>query len=100
MVLIGQNTVLFYSINPGYVNTIPEDSPNTGFAGDVDAEASTPSGADRSMTEPEERGAGWRMNTGFAGNADVTASAASGAYRSMAVVQAWVGRFVTSISLP
>ena len=85
MVLIGQNTVLFYSINPGYVNTIPEDSPNTGFAGDVDAEASAPSGADqhRSMTEPEKRGAGWRMNTGFAGDADATASTASGADRSM-----------------
>ena len=35
------------------------------------------------MTEPEERGAGWRMNTGFAGNADATASATSGADRSM-----------------
>jgi len=39
--------------------------------------------ADRSMTEPEERGTGWQMNTAFAGNADATASATSGADRSM-----------------
>jgi len=32
---------------------------NTGFAGDVDATASTTSGVERSMTEPEEHGAGW-----------------------------------------
>jgi hypothetical protein len=53
MVLIGQNPSFFYHINPGYAITIPEDSPNTGFAGDADAEASAPSGADRSITELE-----------------------------------------------
>jgi len=50
-----------------------EDSPNTGFAGSVDAEASAPSGSST----------GWSMHTGFAGNADATACAASGANKSM-----------------
>ena len=63
--------------------SIPEESPITGFAGDADAEASDASGADRSMTEPEEHGAGWRMDTGFAGDTDAIASATSGADRSM-----------------
>jgi hypothetical protein len=39
--------------------TIPEDSPNIGFAGNADAAASAASGVDRSMIEPEERVAGW-----------------------------------------
>ena len=73
--------------------TIPEDSPNTGFASDTDAEASAPSGADGSMTEPEKDGAGyakactasgvdksltepeehagWQMHTDFDGDAEV-----------------------------
>ncbi len=49
--------------------TIPEECPNAGFIGDVDATASATSGADRSMTEPEERGC-WGMHTGFAGAAN------------------------------
>jgi hypothetical protein len=50
----------------------PEDSPNTGFAGDTDAEASAPFGADhRSMTEEPEERAGWPLHTaGFAGDVD------------------------------
>ena len=63
--------------------TIPEDSPNTGFAGDADAKASAPSGADRSMTEQEKRGAGWRMSTGFAGVTDAKACTTSGVDKSM-----------------
>ena len=38
------------------------------------AGASAASGGDRSMTEPEERGAGWGMHAGFVGNADAKAS--------------------------
>jgi len=38
----------------------------TGFAGNADAT----SGADKSMTEPEEC-AGWQMHTDFAGEAEV-----------------------------
>jgi hypothetical protein len=57
---------------------------NTGFAGNADATASAASGADKSMTEPEEHGAGWRMLTAFASNAaDATACGASGLDRSM-----------------
>ena len=55
---------------------------HTGFDGAADATAITASGADMSMTEPEER-AGWPMHTGFVGDADATASAASGVDKSM-----------------
>ena len=43
---------------------------HTGFAGDAYATACAASGADKSMTEPEEC-AGWRMHTDFAGDAEV-----------------------------
>jgi hypothetical protein len=43
---------------------------HTGFAGNVDATAFAASGADKSMTEPEERD-GWQMQTDFAGNGEV-----------------------------
>jgi hypothetical protein len=57
---------------------------NTGFALDADATASAVFRADRSMTEPDEHGAGWRMLTAFASDAaDATACAASGSDRSM-----------------
>jgi hypothetical protein len=42
----------------------------TGFAGDADATACAASGADRSMTEPEER-TGWQMRIDFDGDAEV-----------------------------
>jgi len=55
----------------------------TAFVSDAeDATACAASGADRSMTEPEEC-AGWPMHTGFVGDADAKACAASGADRSM-----------------
>ena len=50
---------------------------------DANATASAASGADRSITEPEELGAGWQILTAFANDADATACTASRADSSM-----------------
>ena len=63
---------------------------HTGFAGDADATACTASGADKSMTEPEER-AGWQMHTDFARDVEVGTETTTTLRFGLSVGQKWQG---------